>query len=99
MLVVRAAAAQPSHPDPKHCAAHHEHTEERDTQGAGTVGLDAASLNVTSVEVANTTRSREYMKPCDKGAWCTAGMTIPCEIGFYANPDLGAPTPQPVAHR
>ena len=46
MLVVRAAAAQPSHPDPKHCSAHHEHTEERDTQGAGTVGLDAASAKM-----------------------------------------------------
>ena len=23
--------------------------------------------------------------PCPRGAWCSAGITIPCEVGFYAS--------------
>jgi len=45
------------------------------------------TVNSTAAERVTTTRMLSVM--CPRGFWCTAGLTVECEVGFY-NPTLNA---------
>ena len=56
-----------------------------------TAALGVTILSTSSPQVQTTTRTvtRYQEKTCARGFWCTAGLEVPCEAGFF-NPSLNA---------
>jgi hypothetical protein len=56
-----------------------------------TAALGVSVLSTSSPKVQTTTRTvtRYQEKTCPRGFWCTAGLEIPCEAGFF-NPTQNA---------
>ena len=62
-----------------------------DTNALAAIGLNVTSAAPPTTQVQSRTETRFVQTVCPQGFWCTAGMKVACEAGFY-NPINGSNT-------